>query len=117
MIETSKYDPTGVLIDGALPRTPATRVNDLLAEAETILNQYRNTLGRDNYENVRLWSKWYELELERGKFDDEWEHWHELEDDVLELINDALPAEYTCALHQDDPGTVCIWRTDEDDTN
>lgn len=96
----TNYDPTGCIIDGAVARTNATRVADLLSNADALLEHYP---GPDEYK------KFTNLDSESRIHNEDWEHWHELEDDVIELINDVLPDEYICMLHPDELGTVCIW--------
>lgn len=107
-------DPTGCILDGCIPRTNATRVADLLDEAEALLNQ-------TTFENseltlsVSLWDRYYNLLHESKTHDEDHEFWNEIEDDVIDLINDLLPQEYICELHPAESGTVGIWLAEEDD--
>jgi hypothetical protein len=45
---------------------------------------------------------------------DWYDHWLDLEDEVMELITDLLPAGWYCGLVEDDPGTVAIQEMEED---
>jgi len=105
----STYDPTGCILDGAIPRTEATRVADLLTYNVVLFDHFGTTPA--------TYHKHWDLVAEKTMHDDDYEHWSELEEDVIELINETLPDEYYCGLHPDDPGTVCVWLRDDEETD
>lgn len=106
--ETSDY--TGCVIDGAISRSSDERVRDLLDFTKYVIEkEYRQDLITD----------WHLLDMEYlntyktlGFF----EFWHEIEDDVIDLMNQALPDDVICLLHPDDPGSIVVWdMSDEED--
>ena len=94
---------TGLIIDGGLPRTEAERVSKLLDEAKVLIDEHYKKSSWDTF-NCELYKKYHQLENEyRHQYKNEdYEFWGEIEDEVIELINDLLPADYICELHEGD---------------
>lgn len=116
------FHPDSPLMDGAMPRSNSERVDLLLAYAEARLA--RLAPAADSPLAVRAaglreeWREYSAQETPRPPLvhpDDEFEFWHEVEDDVMALISDLLPDPWYCTLHPDDPGTVVIWNSEDDD--
>lgn len=86
---------TGVVIDGAVPRSDRERVATLHSYLET-LSPAAADLFRDD--------------LEHGTDDGPGTggEWSEVEDEVLDKINDVLPREFVCALGETCPGDVIV---------
>jgi hypothetical protein len=105
-----------VVIDGAVPRTDAERVAKLLDEADILMNiMYKKSSWREF--NTELYKEYWRLndEYRHAYQKEDYEHWYELENDVIDLINDLLPDDVVCVLHPDDPGTVVIWDVSDDE--
>jgi hypothetical protein len=116
----------GVLIDGAVPRSGAERVYVLLTYAEGLMadwmapasgpdDPYVTDQARQDLKQLaQLWADWRthsEAEVPQPPLvhpDNEWEHWNEMEDEVISLISSLLVDDWYCALAPDDPGTVII---------
>jgi hypothetical protein len=106
---------TELLIDGAIPREPWERVSRLLNVAESEIARHYTTDTWDEFP-AHLYKKNFELSDEyiTARQSDFYESWNELEDDIMELITDLLPAGWYCGLVDDDPGTVAIQEVEED---
>jgi hypothetical protein len=89
----------GVVIDGAISRTPTERIHTLLDYADFLIE------SDDRSENA---DKLAELKNEFRSDDFSLEFWTEFEDDVISLINDMLPDDYICTVGEFDPGTVIV---------
>ena len=84
-----------VPIDGAVPRSGAERCEYLLTEAFYYLGT--DTSGRRNIRYNALREDIAEALLYENKY----EFWHEIEDDIIELISDCLPSGWICELAPD----------------
>lgn len=98
-----------LIIDGGLSRTEAERVAKLLDYANVCLDKAYKAEGWRTFP-IELYKKFHELEEEyRFRYlQEDWAFWHELEDEVMNLINDLLPEDHVCMLVPDDPGTVIV---------
>jgi hypothetical protein len=118
MSQTENIHPDSPLIDGALPRSNSERVSILLDYALSLLPSKTN-FKLAEYRELRLEYKIHEAqEIPHPPLvhpENEWEHWNELEDDVIALINELLPEPWIMTIHPDDPGTVVIWDSNDDD--
>jgi len=99
-----------VIIDGALPRTEAERVSALLDEANTMLDRMYKDLEWQDFPTTE-YKEYYRLleEYAHAYCKEDYPFWHELEDEVIDLLNKLLPDGQICLLSPDDPGTVVIW--------
>lgn len=107
---------TGVIIDGAIPRTEYERCRTLVDYAELMLKS-RDPLDLDNHDLLRVRMEELRAEINRytiqsGQLFD-W--WHELEDNIIELINDGLPAHLACIIGEPEPGTVIVTEREGED--
>mgnify|MGYP001572095030 CR=1 FL=1 len=106
------HDLSNVLIDGAVPRSNYERCKQLLdAASHYLIGEYPAQLF------VRLGQLRRETDINaKQEFphpplvhpNNEYEYWHETENDIIELISDALPAGWYCTLAENDPGTVIV---------
>jgi len=103
-----------VIIDGGIYRTEADRVSVLLGYAAVEIERSRLRMPDSN--GIRLRDRYNELNKEYQVHLDEpeFEYWCEIEDDVIELISDALPIGWVCELAEHDPGTVLVAELGED---
>ena len=103
---------TGVIMDGAVPRSPVERLYRIEAEADFQLEQARDRTDEDKFtafaERLRL------LNVEMRKADNA-EFAHEMEDSFIDFINDVLPLNLLCVLGETEPGTLVIRERDEED--
>ena len=80
----------GPVIDAAVPRTPASRVGTLLSFVVVAMETSALSVGPDSLAKLR--ERHAELDQVWHEAPADWEHFHELEDDVIELANRIHPS-------------------------
>lgn len=95
------FDYSGVLIDGAVPRTGFERC-DRLFDYLVIYCIETETPGPHSGLDPNV----IEKEVHYGP---DAHFWTEHEDELIERISEVLPDPYVCSLHDDDPGTVIVY--------
>jgi hypothetical protein len=114
-----QHHPDSPLLDGAMPYSEAERVRILFDYAGQL--DGAKTTGELQERFYRLQDEWADASSQEIPQPplvhpvNEYEHWNEIEDDVLALISDLLPDPWYATLHPDDPGTVVIWDGSEGD--
>lgn len=118
----------GVLLDGAVPRSGAERVDVLLTYAEGLMaDGLAPATGLDDpyvTDQAREWSTqlqklrddWHTYSdaevaqppLVNPTGETEYPGWSEMEDEVIGLVCSLLPDPWYCTLQPDDPGTVVV---------
>lgn len=109
-------DYGGVLIDGALPRSESERCTVLIDYAIGLVPDAAHRLQDEEPTYRQLTDKVAELTNEvrlQVERQEPYEHWNEVEDQLIQLISDLLPDPWYCTLVEHDPGTVIV--TDEPD--
>lgn len=121
-------DYGGVLLDGAVPRSGAERVDVLLTYAEGLLadwlapasgpdDPFITDQGRADMAQLRKlrddWHTYSEAEVAQPPLVNPTEEtaypgWGEIEDEVITLISSLLLDPWYCTLAPDDPGTVIV---------
>jgi hypothetical protein len=89
----------GVIIDGAVPRNSYER-------CVTVFDYLITLPGYVVTDKTEALDPGHELQR-RGLRED-WEFWHEWEDDIIDEINRVLPDEYVCTLGEAQPGDVIV---------
>lgn len=107
----------GCYIDGAYGRSEREECDVLFALLDD--DTARELLAREEDAMRESWKDAHKEppdtdSEEWEEFEEEWEWWGELRDELIDTINDALEGQYI-GFNPDDPGTVCVW--DDDDEN
>ena len=106
------FYPDGVIIDGALPRTPKERCHKLLAHCEDILAAAPPRFGKHEYkEEIDRLTAYVDIQAE----DDHLVEWNEIEADICQLMADGANSlelsQYHVYVGDPDPGDVVIRET------
>lgn len=90
----------GVIIDGALPRTPYERCDRLFDFLIHATSEAGNSGPHQSSE-----PSWIVKNLSYPR---DAPYWTEYEDELIDKINEQLPGDLMCGLVADDPGTVIV---------
>lgn len=107
------FNPEGVIIDGALPRTPKERCIKLLAHCEDIASAAPPRFGKEEYlDKIHRFNIIVD-ELAAG--DNDATSWYEVENDICQLMADGANGleldEYHVYIGDPDPGDVRLIQT------
>jgi hypothetical protein len=90
-----------VIIDGALPRTNRER-------CQTVFDYLITLPGVVVTDAIEEIDPSHETGPDGEVHDEDWPHWYELEDAILQMINQMLPDDYVCTLGESQPGDVIV---------
>jgi hypothetical protein len=108
-----RFDPTGVIIDGALPRTERERCTRLIDVAHTLADNLPPNIAKTPYyDQLAILAR----EADGEAIDPDHGMLTEVEDDIITTMHELLtyyPGELTLYVGEPDPGDVIIIAAEE----